>query len=910
MASPLILNPAYEAENPIESSLRNAFQFLQPQLRPPFPLTIPTQSEYFNLNRAILYGLLCEPDMAKVHIKHLHGIVTDGYSFFTTKLIEVVNELYPKLVDSVKGPLIWVTSEMVYVSAEGIEGLLVSLLRQIVGGDLSEDNLWLCSELISLFSTKWDVLLEEAPLVLTSALYSFLRLLADHYRVSGSSKMEVLKRMEIDFCVRGLREHFHLCLRIGRDLVRLLQDLVHIPEFRAIWRDLLLNPVEFKTPGFVDILQLYRTRTSSRYFLLRVTPEMETQLRFLLTHVKWGNQYRYQDWFSRKFLCMSGRETLVIDIVRFICCGHHPPNEVIQSKVIQRWAVVGWLLTSCTKNYVEANAKLALFYDWLFFHENVDNIMNIEPAILLMINSIPKYVDVTHTLLEFLFLLVDNYDVQRKENVVQGVSSAFDILARKGVVQSLKVLTRCNMLSTYLKERLEKLVSKANSPLAVTTDVHENALQNLFRNLRETIRSSIVMGVQTLDKIMLSFVNQRVGTDFPFGPEALSCKIAKEFELSGYKLFDQSCDEDDIQSPTALIIRYFIFSQHKKMHDMLLFWSRNGFSVGPCLLSYTSRLAHEVTESTAMSSLLKFHVEKYSSFTKNNAIDSSYCNIDKELVTKLVNDAFAAYRCYLIHTKKNLHEGSDISLAKLLFSDLMSHVEQNRSKKFLKILLCSIFSYLPDLSIGEEDIMRVLVCHLDHDDLLGMQFQIGLKKLSIFGENTEAIFNLIKSSFDWGCVEQYKLWSLIRSELAVSEEVQIEKLVLETFCTDQNVNSIAISGLLSLCSCRGPTPELVGAIMLLPNDKSLYFATAVLATWAFSNQSLLFSSLSEFLEKLKNRGSLDSDLGGNGILINDSAFSWLLSFLDAQGIEGTNVLSNFYVNIPEIKSMIPSYDES
>ncbi|KAG8372492.1 hypothetical protein BUALT_Bualt12G0071700 [Buddleja alternifolia] len=455
----------HEAENPLEITLREAFCCLEPKLRPPFPLTIPTQQDYLDLNRAILYGVLCEPHFAKVHIKHLHGVITDGYEYFTSILIKIVNELYFKLVDSVKRQLIWVTHEMVNVLAVGFDDLLVALMRQIVGGDFGEENLWLCFEMVNLFTSKWDYFIEEEPLVLSSALYVFLRLLADHCRVLSIPKIEALRQMEIDFCERMLREKLYLCLRIGRDLVRLLQDLVHVPEFRAIWKDLLYNLSAFRTDGFVDISQIYSTRTSKFYFLLRITPEMESQMRFLMSDVNFGSQKRYQIWFAKKFLALPERKTVLVDIVRFICCAHHPSNEIIHSDIIPRWAIIGWLLKCGVKNYVEANLKLALFYDWLFFDENVDNVMNIEPAILLMVNSIPKYVDVTHSLLEFLFILLDNYDIERKEILLRGVSTAFCSLVRKGVVQSLDALTSCDMLSPFLKERLGKLLSETQFPL-------------------------------------------------------------------------------------------------------------------------------------------------------------------------------------------------------------------------------------------------------------------------------------------------------------------------------------------------------------------------------------------------------------------------------------------------------------
>uniref|UniRef100_A0A2N9HFT8 Integrator complex subunit 3 homolog n=1 Tax=Fagus sylvatica TaxID=28930 RepID=A0A2N9HFT8_FAGSY len=919
MASKLIQIASFEAENQTELSLRQAFELLEPKLRPPFALTIPDQQQYAQLNRAILYGVLCEPHLAKTHIKHLHALVTDGYGLFVHLLVKVVHELYPILVGSARKQLVWVTKEMIDVLAVGVDA-------------------------------KWDCLLEEEPLVLSSALYTYLRLLADHCRLSNITDLEALKRLEIEFCVKVVREQFHLCLRIGRDFIRVLQDLVHVPEFGAIWRRLSIESW--------------------------ITPEMETQLRFLLTHVKFGSQRRHQEWFVKKFLCGPERETLISDIVRFICCAHHPTNEIIQSDVIPRWAVIGWLLTLCRKNYITANVKLALFYDWLFFDERVDNIMNIEPAMLLMVYSIPKYIDMTHTLLEFLFLLVDNYDVQHIDVIVKGASSAFNALLRKGVIQSMEVLTSCDALSPFLRERLGRFllgmkmaVSKelqpanvpghlltplklpnsscietptsslkgkltrtqedgsatksidSSVPSVVTTECQIVAVENLLKKCGEKIKKSYVMGLQTLEELLSSFVN--LSSHKTMGgticPEVLSSTIAKEFQLNGYKLFtslqflpDKPDCDDEIGSATSLIIRTFIFSQ-PKMQDMLLSWSKNGFSVGARLLSYASRLAYEaymvdcmrdkmVDEDCAKTidlgmPLLIFHVNGYNSFLNGkieNSLESfsSTPKIDDKLVSELVDSAFAAYRCFLMYSQTILPIDEDMSLTKLLVSDLISCIEWGTKR--LKFLFCSVFRHLSDLSIGKEDIIRLLVGRLDHTNLVDIQLEIGLKKFSIFGENTETIFHLIESSLSWGCLEQYKFWGLIRSELAVSK-VQLEKVILGFFCSDElhaKRNAIAVEGLLTLCSCRAPTPELVGAIMLLPNNVFQDFAAAVLATWVVSNASTLFDSLAEFSEKLDKKTG-DSDFPNSaGIMMNHSAILWLFNYFNAKGMNGSNIMRN------------------
>ncbi|KAM1000380.1 hypothetical protein ACFX2A_007136 [Malus domestica] len=980
----LIQTSSHEAENPIELSLRQAFELLEPKLRPPFALTIPNPQEYLLLNKAILYGVLCESHVGKTHMKHLHAIVTDGYFWFVSLLVKVVNELYVKLLEPVKSQLIWVTKELINVLAVGVDGLLVCLLRQIIGGDYSDGNLWLCFEMVSIFMTKWDCLLEVEPMILTSGLYTYLRLLADHCRLLSNPNLEALKQLEVDFCIKVFKEKFPLCLKIGRDLVRLLQDLVHLPKFRTIWKDLVLNRGEFKAQGFSGIPQLYNTRTPSEYMLLRITPEMEAHLRFLLTHVKLGNQKRHQAWFSKKFLFEPNRKTLIIDIVRFICCAYHPTNEIIQSDVIPRWAIMGWLFKSCTKNYVEANVKLALLYDWLFFKEKADNIMDIEPAMLLMVYSIPRYIDVTHTILEFLFLLMDNYDVEHYDILAKGVSSSFSVLVKRGVIRSLDVLTSCDALSPILKERLGRFLSgrkfeiskelqqacrpadfvslnsscmetplpltewqpkcsqgdkfgtksaetkvmisddaaSSHSPLVVAREGQVHDIDNMIHNLGEAIKNSNPMALRTLEELLLLFVSfDGQGPESGFIlHDVLSSKIKKLYELSGSKLFsplkfhpDSPENSDEVGSATSLIIRMFVLSQHQNMQAMLLFWLKNGFPVGARLLLYASRLAYEarmvgffgdamvdvnsITPSDSGIRLLLYHVNGYFSFLHGRTENSyetieSISKAEKKLVAMLVDGAFAAYKCFLVYSRTALFKDAENSLPQLLFSDIITCSVWERKR--LKFLFSSVYCHLSDISIGEEGIIKLLVGQLDHADLVNIQIEIGLKRFSIFGENTETVFRLMKNSLNWGCMEQHKFWGLIRSELAVSM-VQVQGLLSKFFWLeklDANASAIAVEGLLTLCSCCPPTPELVGALMLLPNSVFQDFASAVMAKWAVSNGSMLFESLAEFSEKVESKNG-DLVIHDSAGMLNRSAILWLLKYFNGSD---TDISGNLSLN--------------
>ncbi|GAB2218417.1 hypothetical protein Droror1_Dr00001640 [Drosera rotundifolia] len=652
MSQNLISHPPHESHPQFALLLKESYLTHLQTLTPPLQFTIFCSSNYVSINRAILYGSLVEPSIAKTCLKYLHAIVNDGYLVFCGLVSRVVDELYGKMVDVCKVRLIWIVGVMVEVNGIGFGGVVVSLLRRIEGGEFGEGNLWLCYEVVGVLMGKWDVVAVEEPTVLTSALYVFLRVLGDHCRMERSRRSDELVRRETEFCVRVLREQFGLCLNMGRDLIRLLKDLSHVPEFCDIWKDLMLNPGVFRTPEFSDISVLYRRRTSSRYFLLRITPEMEVQLRFLLSHVKLGGQKRHQIWFAKKFLYSPEKETIISDIMRFICCAHHPTNEVLQSDVIPRWAVIGWLLKCCQKSNAVANAKLALFYDWLFFDEGVDNIMNIEPAILLLVNSIPRYMDITHNLLEFLLSLVENYDVERIGMIIKGVSSAFSILIKRGVICSVDVLTSCASLSPILKERLQKLllsnnearalkdlqplqpvVDPVSSVLNTTSDelqtsvVPRNAaeaagisaptvacssvlvngecesqnIENMIDKLGESITKSKEMRLLLLEKILMLYVSHEGGLEaIDCSPEALAHNLAKQLEVNGYRLFgpvecpSNSLDGDEeFKSATDVVIRVCIFSQNQKILDMLLYWSRSSRPVGAHMLSYALRLAFE-----------------------------------------------------------------------------------------------------------------------------------------------------------------------------------------------------------------------------------------------------------------------------------------------------------------------------
>ena len=46
-----------------------------------------------------------------------------------------------------------------------------------------------------------------------------------------------------------------------------------------------------------------------------------------------------------RFLSSKHSDLVVADLVRFVCVVFHPNNKLLQSPVVPRWALLGWILT-------------------------------------------------------------------------------------------------------------------------------------------------------------------------------------------------------------------------------------------------------------------------------------------------------------------------------------------------------------------------------------------------------------------------------------------------------------------------------------------------------------------------------------------------------------------------------------
>ncbi|XP_055539491.1 integrator complex subunit 3 homolog isoform X2 [Wyeomyia smithii] len=412
--------------------------------------SITKDKQYEELSLAIIYVILTDSGAASKAYCDLTLLAHDGLAFVTNNLAMLVAEKYQRLNDLPRKQLLWFLKELIRSQVLNVDNIVWNILRQASGGDINPKNVALVDGLLDILieHRSW---LEKDNFLIGTVVYTFLRLMEDH----NGPQFTTLHNKEVTFITNLIRDRFADVMILGREFVRLLQNVSRIPEFESLWKDILYNP-KILCPTFNGVLQLMQIKTSRRFLRCRLTPDVERKLHFLISNVKFGNQKRYQDWFQERFFTTPESQSLRSDLIRFIIGAIHPTNDMLCSDIIPRWAIIGWLLTSCTNPVAQANAKLALFYDWLFFDPLKDNIMNIEPGILVMYHSMKSHPSVSCTLLDFLCRIMKHFYPKNEDRVRTGIYNSLRVILEKQVIPNLVPLLESSKLDKELKLTLRE----------------------------------------------------------------------------------------------------------------------------------------------------------------------------------------------------------------------------------------------------------------------------------------------------------------------------------------------------------------------------------------------------------------------------------------------------------------------
>lgn len=445
-------------------------------------LEIKQQEE---LQIGFIYLVLTDTQMSANALRDLLIVTRDGLEFIINHIIELTSLKFQRLAEIAKHQLLWLLKELLKSlgSNPKVNNFMFSLMRQACGGDVTPKNIMWIEGIL-------DILIDQRPRFdkfpqsVGLVAFTYVRLIEDH----NGPHLIALRNKEVKFVISLIRERFQDIIPLGRDFIRLLQNVARLPEFNQLWKDILTNPKSL-APTFTGIFQMLSIRTSRHFIGNRITSECETKLQFFTSSVKFGNHKRYQDWFQDRYFATPESQSLRSDVIRYIIQVIHPTNELLCSDITPRWAIIGWLLTSCTNPVALTNAKLAIFYDWLCFDPVRDNIMNVEPGILVMYHSIKNVPLVSSTLLDFLCRIMKSFFPKGEKEIRAGVFNSLRVILEKQVIPNLGPLFESPKLDRDLRVVIREMFREfmpttPTFPLENQNHIEENRFGKISNDVK------------------------------------------------------------------------------------------------------------------------------------------------------------------------------------------------------------------------------------------------------------------------------------------------------------------------------------------------------------------------------------------------------------------------------------------
>lgn len=813
--------------------------------------------QYEEVQVGLWCSILVDPKSAVRSYRDLTLLSRDGMTIALTKTNQLIFERWLKLLDTARQQIVWFCKELVKNTVNGAESVCASLIRQMAGGDVTSKNIWLIESCLDIFA-EYRSWLDKFPQLCPMVVYTYLRLTMDH----TSPMLINLRKREVDLCVSLLREKWTDCAVIGRDLIRLLQYVARIPEVETLWKDILSNPTSI-SPHFTGLPQLMQMRTSKKFLISRLTPDMENKLVFLVTKVKFGQQKRYQDWFQRQYLSTAESQSLRCDLIRYICAVFHPPNELLCSDIIPRWAVIGWLLTTCTSNVAATNAKLALFYDWLFFDPERDSIMNIEPAILVMYHSIRPHPAITATLLDFLCRILTNFSLPLSAQVKLGIDTAFRVILDKRVLPALSPLLENSKLDRDLRVLIRETFAEFCSQDGNVKDEpinNKDPIMNVMdmdteNHIDNNLSDGAAFSDEEDDNIPLGKIKEETKfqpiRDTRYQPIDINDFLPLlNGDLSEYvdQLITEKDQEIQCESMDRLMQMVVKDEEFDEMVEPLAnclcqilvgHFSSNLFpmdlddesiedSIGSPLFVIFRFLASMPEEDPSRQPILQLLGEMYARQPRIGYHLLYFLKIGK------VNDEkMFSYKdfCKSLDNK---------DLESCLMSDLK--LCQEDDVRLFTFLMPDIYNNFQSLALGNSELLHMIVSAIDSAQLQELICQILQGHLIMFRK--DSFLSVLNASLDWETLEQYFLWQLISAH-----NIPVEHIMPILPKLDFTQHAEALSSILVLLKQECPSSDLLRVIMCRDCKKTDYFVVSILKYWAQEFEDKLAEQINQQVVK-------------------------------------------------------------
>jgi integrator complex subunit 3 len=609
------------------------------------------------------------------------------------------------------------------------------------------------------------------------------RLIEDH----NAPHLIPLRNKEVKFIIALIRERFQDIVPLGRDFVRLLQNVARLPEFSQLWKDILTTPKSLH-PTFTGIFQMLSVRTSRQFIGNRITPDIENKLHFFTSNVKFGNHKRYQDWFQDRYFATPESQSLRSDVIRYIINAIHPTNELLCSDITPRWAIIGWLLTSCTNPVALTNAKLAIFYDWLCFDPARDNIMNVEPGILVMYHSIKNVPSVSSTLLDFLCRIMKNFYPKGEERIRGGVHNSLRVILEKQVIPNLQPLFESPKLDKDLRTAIRDNFREFMPAVIVENHVDEVGKAKDEPQFSDDEGDEKKLKIECssdeeddddlpLSKVRLKEKPSPDKVDLPAAirdsfEKFLTSKSSQDFDafLGDFRGVQLDADQESYVYDNVHTICKSTLPEKCELEEFKSIPKLEASINFPLYGIYKALMQSEEKgkKCTSLSKLLDFC---YSRSPNMGFLLLYYLKVHSKLAAKKNEKTPAVFKSsvYKLFYQWINPKAKDQKIDACLQKDL-SLMEQYSLNMFLW-LVPDVYREFESQMVNNTEVLKTIVGCIDAKNLRDLVYDITQGKLKMF--NNEGVLEVLRESLEYETFEQMCMWHLLTAHDVPISYIQV-----------------------------------------------------------------------------------------------------------------------------------------
>ena len=424
-------------------------------------------NKYIIIMEALLYGILYDSSNSEIYFKYLLEINKDNFDYFLEALKTLIDLSHMDLPHSIFMQIYILFDKVIHSNNSKLCEILNLLCRCIYPNSqlLYVDNTTNSNDYLDFLrflDKKVQFIVDISNIVnginiVGCVFIKILRLLTEtHFYITKkngenykklnispeeSKIYEEIYQLQIGIITKFFNQARDKVYKIGKELIRIIIQLARadIDIINQILEDISKNN------KYNEILNVQYYTGYNLYALMQIPPLMEKMIIYILTKVikSSGNYVIYFKWILKKFsIEHSIGQTIIVDIARYIItCSYFYKQNPTEKDPTPRWLILCYILKTLKNNLLSSEVKQSIFFDWITFKRQKDQIDVIEPGILAIFVNAKDYPDISLELIEFLDYYCDCFDRENSKNIRDCVYEAMKLCQDKGVIKNLNDLT-------------------------------------------------------------------------------------------------------------------------------------------------------------------------------------------------------------------------------------------------------------------------------------------------------------------------------------------------------------------------------------------------------------------------------------------------------------------------------------